>query len=119
VGKLADLLAEKFGGPIDGLFNRELTIAGTTAARVFRLDADRIGAVLVNLSPAKLFAGPFRDVSATKGFLLGPNGGQLVLTFDDDFLLCGAEWYVLASKANSRIFTLELIAQAAPAEEGG
>ncbi len=113
MGKLADLLAVNFAGPIVGLVNRELTTAGVAAARVFRLDADRVGATIVNLSANKVYAGPFADVSANKGFLLGPNGGQLVLDYRSDFLVVGSEWYVLASKAASQIFTLELVAQAA------
>ena len=115
MGKLADLLASNFGGPIVGLVNRELTTAGTTAARVFRLDADRVGATIVNLSANKVFAGPFANVSDSKGFLLGPNGGELVLDYRADFLVVGAEWYVIATKANSDIFSIELVAQAAPA----
>jgi hypothetical protein len=115
MGKLADLLAANFGGPIVGLVNREITTAGVAATRVFRLDADRVGATIVNLSANKVYAAPFADVSATKGFLLGPNGGQLVLDYRDDFLTVGAEWYVRASKANSAIFAIELVAQAAPA----
>jgi len=114
MGKLADLLAANFGGPIDGLVNRELTTVGIVATRVFRLDADRVGATIVNLSANKLFVGPFGDVSATKGYLLGPNGGQLVLRYDEDFLTVGAEWFIIASRTGSRIYTLEMIAQAAP-----
>jgi hypothetical protein len=112
VGRLAELVARDFGGPIDARYNREISVVGTTVLRVFRLDADRVGASIVNLSANKIYAGPFLNVSATRGILLGPNGGQLVLTYNEEFLTVGAEWYVLASKANSAIFTIELIAQA-------
>jgi hypothetical protein len=118
VGRLADLIARDFGGPIDALYNRELSAVGTTTVRVFRLDADRVGALIVNLSSAKVYAGPFLNVSATKGILLGPNGGQLVLTYDEEFLTVGAEWYLRSSKANCAIFTVELVAQASPTPAG-
>jgi len=77
---------------------------------ILPLDADRVGGTIVNLSANKLYVGPFRNVASTKGFLLAPNGGQLVLDYRDDFLLVGLEWYCIASKANSRVYTQELIA---------
>ncbi len=112
MSKLADLLAKHFGGPIDGQVNRTLSTVGTAAAQMFRLDADRVGATVVNLSANKVWVGPFRDVASTKGILLGPNGGMLVIRWDEDFLLVGAEWYAIANAANSRIITIELTAQA-------
>jgi len=112
MGRLADIIAQQFGGPIDGQVNRTLSIVGLTAAQMLRLDADRVGATVVNLSANKIWVGPFRDVANTKGILLGPNGGMLVLRWDEDFLLVGAEWYAIANAANSRIITIELTAQA-------
>ncbi len=118
MGKLADLIAQDFGGPIDAKFNRETASVGLTPTMVFRLDADRVGATVVNLSATKIYIGPFRDPSATKGMLLGPNGGQLNLDYRDDYLTVGAEWFAIAIKTAAPVFTQELIAQAMPAPPG-
>lgn len=114
MGKLADLVARDFGGPVASLINREVSSVATSVTRIFRLDADRLGATIVNLSATKVYVGPFNNPSITKGYLLGPNGGQLVLRWDDDFLSVGAEWFGISIKTAAAIYTEELIAQATP-----
>lgn len=114
MGKLADLVAGEFGGPVVARVNRELSSVGKTAARFLRLDADRVGATIVNLSAAKMYVGPFQNPSATMGELVGPNGGQRVIRWYEDFLTVGDEWFVVASAANSALYVMELIAQGIP-----
>lgn len=111
MGRLHDLVAQRFGGPIDAFYNRNGSTVGTTATQVLKIDADRLGAYIVNLSAAKITIAPFQAVNVTTGIIIAPNGGQLVLTFDEEFLTTGYEWWAIASKANSRIFVAEMVAQ--------
>ena len=104
---LASLLQAQLGAATFTATNRELSSVGLTAARLLRQSPYRASFLVVNISPNTLFAGPFNDVSSTKGVRLGPNGGSLVVRWMEDFTLVSYEWFVIADGAASQLLTME------------
>lgn len=110
MGKLRDLIVERFGRPVTPFENRTVTSVGLTAAIFLRQDPDRLGFLIVNLSVNNLWIGPFANVSTTKGIKIPPSGGSVTSTWDEDFDVVGKEWYAIADGAGSAILTEEYIA---------
>jgi hypothetical protein len=104
-----ELVAARFGAPVNPVVNRATSSVGATAARLFINDPDRLGFLVVNLSVNNLFIGPFPDVSATKGILLGPNGGNISLVWFEDFEICAWEWFAIGSAANTTLLGIEYL----------
>lgn len=105
-----ELVRERFRAPVSPITNRDLAQAGVAVARLFRQDPDRLGFLVVNLSTADLFIGPFQDVSTTKGIRLGPSGGNISLLWEEDFETVAWEWFAVASAAASDLLAIEYVA---------
>lgn len=114
MGRLAQLVDDRFKGPVVPFENRLITSVGTTATRFLRVDGDRLGFVFVNLSVNDMFIGWFPDVSSSKGARVGPSGGSAVAIWEEDFLVLGAEWFVVATAAASALYYTEYIATSGP-----
>ncbi len=109
VKSLALLIDEEFGTPTSPEINPERSDIGTSALTLFRLNPNRVAFHFVNLSTATMYIGPFADVSSSKGYRVGPGGGTLISRYQIDFHLVGMEWFVVATSANSNLFSLEII----------
>ena len=106
---LRDLVVERLKAETTPLFNRSLSSIGVTAAQLWRQDANRIVAHVVNLSANTLFIGPFGNVSSTRGIRLSASGGFATLIWDEDFDLLAYEWFVIADAAASNLLTIEWV----------
>jgi len=107
VGALSLLIDERFKGPVLPIENPEISSVGTTSTTVFRASDDRLAFIIVNLSGAAMFARPRLVASSSAGFRLGPNGGFIRLLWDEDFLLVGLEWNIIADAAASNLYSVE------------
>lgn len=114
MGRLADLVNERFRGPVVPFVNRLITSVGITATQLMRPDSDRLGFVFVNLSINTMYLGWFADVSSSKGVRVGQGGGNAVAVWDEDFLVLGQDWYVVADAAASNLYLTEYIATSGP-----
>ncbi|MGH7409852.1 MAG: hypothetical protein ACREJ6_02145 [Candidatus Methylomirabilis sp.] len=111
---LPDLVQGKFGVKTFPRFNPVISTLGAAVDSWLRQSPNRVAALIVNLSVNNIFIGPFRDVSATKGILVTPNGGSVLLHFEEDFDLVGYEWFAIASAAASPILVVEWVTQREP-----
>lgn len=114
VRNLADLVRDRIGADAYLDDSRGPATLGTTVAQVLRQSPYRAWAFIVNLSANNVFVGPFVDVSSTKGILLGPGGGNVILDYREDMNLVGYEWNGVAAVAASAILVLELLLQREP-----
>ena len=110
MGKLADLIAEKFGCK-----TREeespLGAAAIAVAAPFLLShPDRLAWVFVNLSPNPIFLGLTDGVTANNGIEAQPNGGFVSFWYGEDYTLVGRQWWMIAPAGASFIYVLEIIA---------
>lgn len=108
---VADLLRERRGVRTSPFVNRALSSVGLTAAQLVRQDPNRPSFLLVNLSVNEMYAGPFQDVSATKGIRLTPTGGNLSVWWEEDGMVVTREWWVVSVGAASSLLIVEDIIQ--------
>lgn len=109
MGKLADLLLEKFASQ-----TREeespLGAAAIAVAAPFLLPRpDRLAWVFVNLSVNNIYLGLTAGVTANNGILVQPNGGVVSMFYGEDFTLVGRQWWMIAPAGASFIYVLEII----------
>jgi hypothetical protein len=104
-----ELVAARFGAPVNPVVNRAASSVGATAARLFINDPDRLGFLVVNLSANDLYIGPFPDVSATKGIKAGPSGGSISLVWFEDFEITAWEWFAIGSAAATNYLAIEYL----------
>jgi hypothetical protein len=103
------LLEKRFGARFRLADNTQSTQLGTTRSVIALNDPNRLGIMIVNLSANAMYVGPFLEVSSTRAFRLGPNGGSIVSMFDEDFILPQREWNGLAALANSDYLCIEIL----------
>lgn len=106
---LEKLLDAKFGVKTRPLINRMITQAGVTPTIVVPNDPNRLGLTLINLSASAMYLALASDVSATKGIYLAPNGGNISLVWDEDFIMVAWEWWIIAGGAGSALYCLEMV----------
>lgn len=111
---LSDLVREKLGVPTFTNQNPEVTTVGTTAATLLRQNPNRVAFVFINLSTVDIFVRPLQTPSSTAGIRIGPSGGSLIVTWEEDFDLTGLEWLAIADAAASTVFTIEYLVQREP-----
>ena len=117
-GTLRDLIRGRLGCETTPEYNRDVATVGVAVVRVARQSPNRVLLRITNCHATQLiYTGPFPDVSATKHLArLAPAGGGLTLVWDEDFDLCGREWYAVADGAATDILVSELLTVAgAPA----
>jgi hypothetical protein len=114
VGELAKMISERFARSVIPFENLTVSSIGTAAVQIMRQDPDRLGFVIINLSVADMYIGPFRDVSATKGIKVPPSGGSAVALWDEDFEAVGKEWFGVATALASAILVTEYVAEGPP-----
>jgi hypothetical protein len=110
VGKLREYVNKKFGVKTRIVINDIVNSVGTSVTKILANKPDRLAFLIVNLGTGALYILSDPTVSATKGILIEPNGGNYVALPDEDFDLVGYEWFAVASAATN-ILTLEIIAE--------
>ena len=106
---LAMLIDEEFGAETEPRINPLRSSIGTTALQLFAQNPNRVAFHLVNLSSNTMYVGPFADVSASKGYRVGPGGGTLISRYQIDWHLTGNEWYVVATASSSSLLSVEIV----------
>src|SRR5882724_3765124 len=95
---LAALLEDKFGTKATPFKNRlGVPSIGITPVTVYKNDPTRFTFEFFNLSPSNIWLLDDPSVSAAKGILVGPNGGSLVLLWEEDFELVAGEWWAIGA----------------------
>ncbi len=106
---LAKLLADKFGVSTRPIENRLPGPAGIAATPILPNDPNRLGWTIINMSANVMYLGLTQGVSAVNGIILAANGGRASAIWDEDFILVGREWWVIAAGALSNYYTLEVV----------
>jgi hypothetical protein len=79
---------------------------GTTASKVLDNDPERVTALLVNMSANTIYLAFDEAVSSTRGIILAANGGTLITSVRDDFMLPTHSFWAVASAAASNLYVL-------------
>ena len=106
---LADLITDKLGVRTTFRINPEASSIGTSVARVFGNNPNRVAWVFINLSANAIYLAPDPAPSSSRGIRVGQNGGSLAATWEEDFDIVGLEWNGVADGASSNYFALELV----------
>lgn len=115
INSLAALLEASYGVRTDSRANPLVTQVGASATKILAYNPRRVGLIVVNNHGSQsIRVAPSKDVSATKGIVLGPSGGAISLTWDRDFELVAQEFYAIASGAATDIYILETMILANP-----
>ena len=111
VQSVYDLIRQQLGGArVTDVESPEITTVGLTSLVLFRLNAARLAFVVVNLSANVLFLRPGRPATTSAGIRLAPNGGSLVVAWNDDLLLPAREWQVISDAgAANVVYNLEIL----------
>jgi len=91
--------------------NRIASAVGVTVLEIAPNAPSRLALLIVNLSVNDVYVGFDRDVSATKGIRLTPNGGIFSLQHDTDFDTVGYSIYGIASGAGSSVYVVEIMGE--------
>jgi len=105
---LQELLTKQLGVAVSPVVNPLVSQVGLAVTRVLGNNPNRVAAVVTNLSLNRIYISPDRSPSSSHGIRLDPNGGSIVLLWNEDFSLVGWEWNAIADAAGSSIFVLEL-----------
>lgn len=69
-------------------------------------DTERVVLSFINTGTTTIALKTSPDVSLTSGILLGPGGGSLTLSVDEDALLSAIAWYAVGDAAAGTLFVL-------------
>jgi len=108
MGALSEFVKARFGVMTRYNDNPLATSVGTTAAQIWRTNADRLMLVIVNLSSNVMYINVDNAVSSTNGWRVGANGGAVVFTAEEDGELVGYPFWVIAAGAGSSLFSAEV-----------
>ncbi len=107
--RLQDLLEQQYGTAFTTRTSDPGAVIGAAAAQLMREDPSRIGFRYVNLSPNAIYLHFVNTVSATQGIQVGPGGGSLGVSFREDGILPGLEWFHVALAAGSAYVLIEYL----------
>jgi hypothetical protein len=110
MGKLHELLFDKFKINTRPNVNPLASSVGTSAVKVLDNNPDRVGWFIVNLSSNVIYLHFDSSVSPSKGIAISPNGGFASMVWDEDFHAVGWEIWAKASGEGSQIYVVEIIA---------
>lgn len=108
MGKLKELILEKFKVETRVVVNPLVTSLSTTAARVFSNNPNRLGWTITNLGTVVIYIGFTPDVSSTNGIYIDSNGGSMGMIWDQDFEPTGWEIHGIATSGTPNIYSLEI-----------
>lgn len=103
------LLQRRIGAALSSSVNRVVSSVGAAVVTVLKQDPSRVQFLFVNLGANTIFLAPLGTPSANNGILVAPNGGSVVLNWEEDGEVVGWEWQAVAPVGNSAIMCLETI----------
>jgi len=109
--------AQTAQGLIDQLFGVSteqrdggIDVTATTSVEQFlRAYPSRIAFTFTNLGANPVFIWSDQGVATTKGLRAGPNGGSVVLKYDEDFSRVTFPWFMLSSGGSSSVAIMEVL----------
>lgn len=108
---LAELLQDKFGSKGVPFRNRQgVATIGLSAVKIYGNDPTRYALEFFNLSPSNIYLLDDPSVAATKGILCGPNGGSIVMLWEEDFELVAGEFWAIGQGAALNYLAYEIVA---------
>jgi hypothetical protein len=93
-----ELIEEKLGVRVAIHENPLISSVGPSASKLFKANANRVLALVVNLSSNDMYLTPSPDPSPSKGIMLTNNGGALVLKISFCLLESGISWLLLLTQ---------------------
>lgn len=84
MGAVSDLVAGRLGGVVNVRQRRQ--VIQVTPEQVLRNDPERLFWLVVNTGGIRAFVSFDRDVDTQNGIIVGPDGGSLSVTIEDDFI---------------------------------
>ena len=108
---LHELIDNLFGVRSRAAENREATAITTTSQLIARNDSTRLAMTVVNLGAQSVLVRNRDAPTATVGFLLGPNGANMVVLFNEDFTMVGHDWFAITPSGTSTIYVEEILVE--------
>lgn len=103
------LLEKEFGVKCTFRENKETDVVNTSVTRIACNNPNRLGLIIINLSPNTIWIAPNPKVSPTLGIELSSNGGGISMIYRDDFILQSLEWFAVSDVDGSSIYVLEIL----------
>jgi len=100
-----DLLRTRYNVNVTDYENPLITSVGVTPLQIVNNNPRRLGLIIINLSANIIYLSRTPSVSATNGIVLSSGGGNVAMTFEDDYVLPAKEWWVVASGGASAIYS--------------
>ena len=104
-----DLLNESLGVNASPKEDALISTVGTSSAQLLRNNPNRVAFIMVNLSGGDIFLRPQSDATTSEGVQITPQGGSVVVRWQDDFLLPAEAWYAIGSVASSNFYLISLL----------
>jgi len=107
-----DLLKARLGVPTRPRTTSPVISAAPVVASPVKQDAARVGIMFVNVGAFQVFLVPGtggNPPSANIGIKVEPNGGSLVVTWEEDGEITAWEWQAAANGGTSILFVVETI----------
>jgi len=93
-GAAYEYTVRNLGGPVSEVDN--VISVGTTATQILAPNADRVGAIAVNLGGGSVYAAMSGTPSSSRGIFLAASGGSMVLLVPFDFTLVARSWFAVS-----------------------
>lgn len=110
-GPLSAAIDRELGVETEPRINPDTGSVGLSVVRIAPNNPNRFSFLVINLGTSAVYIRPGKDVSATAGIRLAPNGGAFSASWRDDFHLVGWDWYAIADAAAQSIIVLEVVAR--------
>jgi hypothetical protein len=109
INNVRDYVRARLGVPTETRASAAGAVMGVAAARILPQDPARIVFTLINLSANEIFITPVGVPAALYGIRLGPNGGTVTVSADEDGEVVAWEWLGIATAINSNYLALETL----------
>jgi len=111
-GNVRDLLKARLGVPTRARVSSPVISGAPVIATPVKQDAARVGIMFVNVGAFQVFIVPNsggNPPSANIGIKVEPNGGSLVVTWEEDGEITAWEWLATANGGTTIMFVVETI----------
>jgi len=102
---------KRLGFATKPIINPVTNTVGTTATEVLRNNPDRIFWLAINLSGNKGYLGWDKDVSSSRGIPIGPNGGYVSCSIEEDGELVIHPVWAINENASGTYYFVEIVAR--------
>ncbi|MDZ7380065.1 MAG: hypothetical protein ONB06_12060 [candidate division KSB1 bacterium] len=108
MGRASEYLERKLGVRTRFIVNPVTDTVGTTVTQIALANPDRLALLIVNLSPYTVYVGFDRQVSETRGIMLGSGGSSVGFYVDEDLELVCGEVFAVSPDGEASIYMLEM-----------